>query len=236
MSYGAGTYTEFANRLNDWLIASSTGANVTNYALDLANRAQNWLTMHRLWDDQLKTQSLTLVSNAASMPADYAALEGIYYDSDSDNKPDGYFYRNGRVNSGYKITDVFTKAGHARTITFNGTVSETPILQYQYFLDDFIGTGTEYSFFPGELLFRTAQMLQIISTGLVNREQQQVLTFQKDVLKEYEAHHLWVNSAMRVDLLDNQGKNINTNDYNLSGGGDTSQPYNDGLKRSTDRG
>jgi hypothetical protein len=236
VSYHGDTYTEFENRIKDWLNYAGTGANVSNLPLDLANRAQSWLTMYKAWNDMIKTASLTLVSgNTYSLPTDFARIIYFYYDSDSDGKPDGYYHHQGRYNGGYKLLDTFAKAtGHSRTVTFFNTLSQTPSIKYQFQLTDFAGTGTEYSFFPGELLLRTAQRLHIVETGLTSKEMLILIDEHKKTLRDYEQAHHYVDSEMRISINDDNGAEISTYNMNLNGDIDGGMDRSRGLSRSTD--
>lgn len=237
MGYHADTYTEFQNRIQDWLNAAGTGANISDLPLDLANRAQMWLTMYKPWSDMIKVTTLTVTDNEASMPSDFARLVSVYYDVDSDGKPEGYYYNQGRINGGYKLVDSFTKdSGHSRKIVFFNTLSQTPVLKYQFKLDDFTGSGTEYSFFPGNLLLRTAQRLHIVETGLTDREMLILIDEQKKDLRDYEQAHHYVDAEMRLSINDDNGLEIDTYAVDLAGNIDGGRDRTRGLSRSTDFG
>jgi hypothetical protein len=235
MSYNTPTYTEYANRIKDWMIANATGGNITDRSLDLANRAQDWLTMYKPWSEMIKTAALTISNNQASLPDDFARVINVHWDSNSDGKPEGYFYNRGPVNKGYKITDVFSKAaGHVKTITFFCTLGLAPILEYQFKLSDFAGSGVEYSFFPGELLLKTAQRLHIVETGLVGAEMQLIISEQKTILRDYEQAHHYVDTQLRRRINDDLGNEISLVDIDLSGGDIGTRDFNRGLSRDTD--
>ena len=101
--YRATTYISLENRLNDWLRVSSAGGNISNRALDLLNRAQEDLTMHRAWNDMLYNVALTVSDNLATLPSDMARIVDVFYDTDSDGKKEGGWYHRGPRNKGFNI-------------------------------------------------------------------------------------------------------------------------------------
>ncbi len=237
MPLNAEVFSDFKKRINDWANVAETGGNVTNFPLDLANRAQNWLTLYKPWTEQLKTATLTMDGNVASLPSDYGVLVDIRWDSNSDGKPEGYWYKDGRLQNGYTIKNAFTKAvGHNRSITFFNTLSQTPILLYQYALADFVDSdAAEYTFFPGELLYRTAQRLHIVDSGMTSAEQLIILKEQEQQLKDYTQSHHLVNSELRLAILDDLGREVGTWDVDLTREGQHGGAIRrGGLSNSTD--
>lgn len=235
MSYGANTYTEYKNRMNDWMKHIATGANITDRTLDLANRAQDWLIMYKPWSDLVKTQALTVTDNQADFPSDFARMVHCNWDSDADGKPEGYFYNLGPSNKGYIVENTFTKAGgHSRVIKFFNTLGVDPIMKYVYKLDDFAGTGTEYSFFPGELLLRTAQLLHIEEKGLSKIEYDMIYRSHNRLLTNYTQAHHYVNQELNRRINDSLGNEIIMQDVDLMGGVPGNQNNTRGLSRSTD--
>jgi len=214
-------YLTFSKRLTDWL--NTSGGEVSNLPLDLLNRAQYRLWAYRAWEGLIVHQSLTLSSNASSLPSDFAgAVVLVYIDTNSDGKPDMYFYRNGNASSGYKLVDVFVKAtGHAWTITFFATPGGTPVIVYPKALPDFEGTGTEYSFFPPDLLLAAAKVIHIEESDLVGPEYQAVLNSYATLLRDYEQSNQYQNTELRMSVLDDAGDEIGVDDYDLEGGSET---------------
>ena len=221
MSFNLETYLELRKRLSDWL--RSTGGDVTNLPLDLLNRAQNWLTEYRRWTDMMVSAELTAVSgetNSFYLPSDMAAFTMIFYDSDSDGKPEKYYYRHARHDDGYEITDTFDKStGHSWVVKFYTTPSYTPKAYYQRKLVDFTNdeVNTQYSFFPGELLLRTAQLIHIEETGLTGTEVQVIINSQKGRLKDYAQAHHNVNNDLRMEINDDSGSKIKAESMDLTG-------------------
>ena len=214
-------YSTFSKRLTDWL--NTSGGEVTNLPLDLLNRAQYRLWAYRAWEGLIVHQSLTLSSNASALPSDFAgAVVRVYIDTNSDGKPDMYFYRNGNASSGYKLVDVFVKAtGHAWTITFFATPAANPVIVYPKALPDFDGTGTEYSFFPPDLLLAAAKAIHIEESDLVGPEYQAVLNSYAALLRDYEQANQYQNTELRMVQLDDAGDEIGVDDYDLTGGSET---------------
>lgn len=217
MGYNTETFATIKKRLQDWL--DSDGGEVTNRPLDLLNRAQNWLQQRRAWQGLVKRSALTVASRQATLPSDLLRIIRVWWDSDSDNQPDFHFYDHGRYDDGYYVTDSFAKAtGHSKVIKFYKDPTHTPYVEYQWALDDFADSGTEYSYFPGDLLLRTAQKIHIEESGLVGPEYSAIENSQKEMLNDYEASHQYINIDPRTVMLDNSGEIVDTEDYDVQGG------------------
>jgi hypothetical protein len=215
-------YSTFSKRLTDWL--NTAGGEVTNLTLDLFNRAQYRLMTYRPWEGLIVRQSLTLSSTKTSaLPTDFTGtVISVYIDTDADGKPDMYFYRNGNPSNGYRLTNVFVKAtGHSWTITFFATPSPNPVIVYPKALPDFAGTGTEYSFFPPDLLLAAAKAIHIEESDLVGDEYQAVLNNYATLLRDYEQANQYQNTEMRMAVLDDSGDEVGVDDYDMCGGSET---------------
>lgn len=214
-------YSEFSPILTDWL--REEGGTVEDLTLSLINRAQDELWMYRAWDYLCKYQSLTLSSLTATLPSDFGGrICRIYCDTNSDNKPDRYYHKDGPVDSGYKIVDTFaTATGHSVAITFFSTPPSTPVMVYPAILSDFAGTGTEYTYFPADLLIATAQKIHIEEADLVGNEYQAILNRQAQLLRDYEQSHQYQNVELVMRQLDESGLEIENESYDLESGADT---------------
>lgn len=218
MALNSELFYDIKNRLNDWL--RITGGDVSNRPLDLLNRAQNWLTEYKRWTDMMHRVELTPVAGSSTqftLPSDMASFTIVNYDSDSDGKPDKYYYRHARHHDGYEITDNFDKStGHSWVITFYLAPEYTPEVYYQKRLEDFVDYDTaaehtanpQYTFFPGELLLRAAQVIHIEETGLVSAEVQIIQNSLKNLLENYEQAHHNVNNDLRMEILDDSGERV----------------------------
>lgn len=217
MAYHSDLFSEIKNRLTDWL--ESTGGAVTALEKDLLNRAQRSLWNNAPWDYLVKTQALALTNKAATLPADFGKVLSVWHDSDGDGRPDFYYYNSSRyADNGYYIRDAFAKAtGHAWTITFFAAPSNTPYLEYQATLANFADSGTEYSFFPGDLLLLKAQEIHITEMGLVGSEYQAIKTRLEEELRDYKQAHQWINHDPRVVQNDWHGDPIEVPNYALDG-------------------
>lgn len=227
MAYGSEVFSTAYNRMKDWLIEANDGGNVTDLALDLLNRAQERLRMYRPWEELVKQQALTVSSKTASLPSDCGEILALWHDSDSDGHPDFYYYnRSRRVDTGYRMTDSFTKAaGHARTITFYAAPSYTVYLEYIIKLDDFANSGTEYSFFPIDLLVAQAQIIHYTEQDLVDEGYRAVFDNWQRLLVDYEQAHSWRNIDMRWEITDDQNNDVEQEVYSLIDGPDV-EPTN----------
>lgn len=239
--YRSSTYLELANRLNDWLRVSNAGANVGNRALDLLNRAQEDLTMHRAWNDMLYDVALDVTDYIAALPSDMARIVEVFYDTDSDGKKEGGWYHRGPRNKGFKIITSGDKdLGYTYKIRFYQTLGQSPILRYQKKLDDFEdfedhSENVQYSFFPGELLIRAAQNIHIIETGLTGAEMAVIQRDYDKQIQKYEKAHDWYTVQLRRKPVDIYGRETYIENINLSGNYSYGENNNDGLSRSHDR-
>lgn len=224
MPYYNDTYTDISYRLKDWLQVK--GGYVTTLEKDLLNRAQAELCRAADWDQLVKLSSaLTVSSNIASLPADCARIIDVFDDSDGDGKPDHYYHQEGDENYGYRLLDAFTKAaGHVQTIKFFNSPSASIYLRYVYFLTDFAATGTEYSFFPGELLLKTAQVIHASEFSDVTASGLDVLLpTQQKLLAEYKVGHLYRNRENYRHIRDTRGVRVFNDDIGLDGSAEIQQ-------------
>lgn len=214
-------YSDIYNRLLDWMSdVANTGGNVSNRARDLLNRAQEQLRIYRAWDGLLKRSQLTVTDKVATLPDDCREIVRVWHDSDSDGKPDFYYYQDSkRPDDGYYITDTFAKAtGHTRTMTFYAAPSYDPYVEYIHSLDEFTGDGTEYSYFPGELLLATAQLIHVTESGIVGNEYSAIERRQSHLMLDYEQSHQYQNIDPRSVQNDDDGVEIELEDFNLYDG------------------
>lgn len=215
----ADTYNNIANRFKDWLPANNTGGNVTDVTLSFMNSAQNNLWQKYNWEYLVKEYSLTMTSDAQALPSDCGKIIRVAHDSDNDGRFDFDYFNNTRDTArGYKLRDAFTKAaGHVQTIEFFNSPSHTPVLVYQMELDQFEGTGTEYSFFPMELLLLQAQMLYQGEGGLVDSELDRIRIQYNETLLDYVQSHQYNNSDMVFEVNDYEGNRIEFDGMSLNG-------------------
>lgn len=218
MPYNNETYAEISPRLSDW-VQFSSGGNVGNPTLDLLNRAQNWLIDYLKWEGVTKRVTLSITNKVATLPSDLVAILSVYEDADSDGRPDTFYYASGNTGEGYLVTDSFTKAaGQAKTITFFNTPNNSVTLEYQGQLYDFTGEGTEYSFFPGELLIRTAQLIHIEETGLSGAEMGVIRNSQAKLAESYRAKSQYNNRKLSMRINDALGNEVFTPGFDLAEG------------------
>ena len=236
-NYDVNLYATFKQQLDD-TITGESGDSTVDLVLAYFNRAQDFLWQRRPWQELITRVQLTMTtSTTASLPAACGRLIRVWYDSDSDGRPDKYFFNNGKYDDGYYITNTFTKAGgHVRTISFYRGPDHTPYIEYLRLLERFTGTGSgdEYSYFPPNLLVKTAQKIHIEESDLVGNEYKAILDAWAEEIRDYEQSHQWLNIDMRMQNNDDAGDPIETEQYNLETA--TSERYNDGYDNSYDLG
>ena len=219
MPYFADTYSQIAARFTSWLSDRATSdANISNVPLDYANRAQQKLWQYRAWLYLLKEHTLVFSGLEAPLPTDFGKVICVGQDTNSDGKIEFFMFESGNRIDGYKIRDTFTKAsGHSFKMVFHQAPAVTPIVYYQATLADFTASGTEYSYFPGNLLLLTMQELALIDAGLVGNDLVVIQQTIKRELRDYEQAHQWVNAPMYTVQLDAYGRPINIEGYSLDG-------------------
>lgn len=210
------TYANIKKRLSDMLDVA--GDSVTDLELDLLNRAQRNLLMVYQWDGLVKEATLTLTNDAATLPADCNSIIDVYHDSDSNNKQDFHYYENSTYDNGYKITNSFAKAtGHSRTITFFRTPDYDPKLVYWGDLDDFAGTGTEYSYFPPDLLLQEALYIHASEEGVSGSDLAAIVNRREELIQNYKMSSQFRNRNMKIIQNDEHGEPIDNDQYSLDG-------------------
>jgi hypothetical protein len=165
------TIAAIRSRFNTFAKFPSVGNTVSGRDLDYLNRANKWLSQFTRWDNLNKKAALVLISGKTyQIPTDCAQVNEIYSDSDSDGHPEYYYYnRSQNRYNGVYFSSTYDKAtGTTNTVTFISDVTETPYIGYTQVLPDFSGSGTEYPFWPSELILRCAQKLYIEDKGIVN--------------------------------------------------------------------
>jgi hypothetical protein len=162
------TYATIQSRLLDFLTVANDG-NVANVALDLLNRAQQYLWQLSDWRGIVKTSPLAVSSSLEAVaPADFGRLLSMWWDANGDGVPDGFFDEMGGHDPARAVSVIssFDKAtGYSTKFRFSVSPQSAPNLTYVALLEDFAGTGTEYSFFPAELLLKCAEMLHLEEHG-----------------------------------------------------------------------
>lgn len=217
----AETYKQVADRFKEWLTdRDNAGDHIIDVTLDYINRANQVLWGRAFWDDLMAHQALTLVSLVATLPADYGRTYCVYHDSDGDKKPNGYFYREGRVGEGYRFGRTYSKAaGSAFTFSFFYAPSYTPYLLYQKTLEDFVGTGIEYLFWPAELLLKEAQCLSKEDADDLDATYDKLSIRRNQLLDDFKKHHQFANTDFRMEQNDALGNRVQNDSYDLEGGG-----------------
>ena len=217
----ADTYSGLAATFNEWLENSPTGGDyVADITLDYANRAQDslWSDPATGWTLLMRSEALTISNLVASLPSGCGLLVHVYSDDDSDGKPDRYYFKDGRLIDGFKFVPGFAKAtGHTRSIRFFQAPIEPVYCDYQVRLDAFAGTGTEYLFFPKNLMLGKMQYLRCLDKGMLNEWKAIEVEFEKE-LKRFKNQHQNTTEAPDITVKDFAGKEVFLPRYDLSGG------------------
>jgi len=204
--------------LLDWLSQSTKGQNVADLVLSLANRAQRNLWAKKPWSD-LATDVSVVVDSTASyvFPADFGRIIQIWGNLDGTGVPSYWYYEGFNLESGYKLRDLWTKAtGHSWKITFNYAQPTSVAMVYQRLLEDFVGTGTEYLFFPANLLLLECQKIKTREKGLGDEWKMANAAFE-DEYKDFCNAHQWVNQDSRARINDANGAQVFMENYSCDG-------------------
>lgn len=232
------TFTNIKNAFLDWMDDSdNTGGNTTDIALSVLNRAQDNLERYAAWDGLVKDAALTLGGTdgrTANLPTDFGEMIAVFADTNGDGKPDMFYYRDSPdVSIGYEIRFTFDKAtGFSGTVQFFSTPQSTIYIRYKIKLTDFAGTGTEYSYFPFDLLLLEGQYIHITESGLVGPDYTAIATRRKEILRDYRQEHQFKNADMRMVQNDIRGYPVYNGGYSMTG---EVNPPKDGFTNDYDR-
>jgi hypothetical protein len=210
------------NRLKDTLVFSVSGNHVSNYALDLLNRAQNYLQMLRQWDFLVKTSELTLSeSYRVSLPSDINTILAVYVDVEGIGKPTVYYYKDAPdVAERYEVYDSFSvDTGHTWYLQFPSVspVPGTLYVRYTYNLAS-IAANQTYTFFPSELLFRCAQKLHHEDKGTTGDSIEYTIRAYNEVLDSFIRNVQHANQKMDWGVKDRWGNPLKISGHTLNGG------------------
>jgi len=218
------TIANIKARLTVWINAATSATGIDDLPLDYLNRARQWLESYQWSCDPLTTiYSLTVTDNEAVCPSDLKTILEVYTDTLVNGVPDVQFYENHNEVS-QRYTKYYTHdndTGGYWTLQFPSVspLLSSPKLKYVKFLADYDGVDTEYSFFPGELLLKTAQMLVIEDYGSTMADPQTILNAQAKMLRNYEYSIEKNNQVPDLTPKDHWGRPIYISGYDLSGSG-----------------
>jgi hypothetical protein len=222
------TISTIRKRLRNWLIYSTSTSEVPYLDLDLLNRARQWLENYRWkWDPLTTIVSLTLDSNRdAVCPSDLKTILEVYVYPVITNKPNIWFSED-HSDVAFRYTKFYTHdndTGGFWTIRFPSVspLLSNPKLKYSRFLPDYVGYSgsteiVEYSFFPGNLLLRTAQKIFIEDKGITGDNVEPILNAFKEELRNYEVSTQFNNQVCDLTPKNRFGQPIQISAYALDG-------------------
>lgn len=211
-------FSDIANRFQTWLQANNVGNLVVNNRKDYLNRAQRWLQIEKPWEGLVVDTSITINNGVASLPSDFISLIALGHSINSDGRIDWYYYRDSYGSSGYRPVSTFSKySGQTWSLKFfTGYPYQPNICRYQKKLDDFVDTGVEYSFFPGELLLKVGQLLRIEDYEPEGRDYNTTKIAIDRLLKKYKNME-YQNNKMVFNTLDDNGNVLSFDSHSLDG-------------------
>lgn len=182
------TYTTLLASIAKWTITTPQMNSENSDLLVYINRAQKYLENKRVLNPLVCASELTIdsITSIATIPSDYRKFIDMRSDSDSDNIYD-YPYI---VNTDFEFIRSFSKTtGWTISIKFHispGKALYEPVyLIYQKALEQFTGTGTEYLFFPMELMDVTTKLLIARDSGEISNEYKAIDVMFKECYNEY---------------------------------------------------
>lgn len=218
-------------RLENWLMYGKQGSRVDDLALDLLNRAKDWLCEYRAWDHLIKTVALSLSGQSAVLPSDIQSILEVYVDTNGDGKPDFWYYLNHPdVAFRYTIEGTYNATtGQVLTISFpnNAAIPSAPRMKYASGLSDYTGADGELCYFPPNLLLRCAQKIFVEDKGKTGDSEQLLLNAFWEDLKRYESMVQHSNQALDLTVKNKFGMPIKIYGHQLDGSGDRTgySPY-----------
>ena len=203
--------------MTDWLTNSLTGNTVGDLSLNFSNRALRSLWAERPWSQLEVFTEMTVTNLQYTIPDALGKIIRIA-EYDSYGKMLVEYKEGDNPSYGYSVNWGFTKdAGYSGTITFNTVVgSGTLKIIYIKALDKFTGTGTEYSYFPAQLMLLAAQRIAALDKGNVGEWQALTAAYDRE-LKIFEKATYQVNVDTRPYLRDRAGNEVTTPNYSLGG-------------------
>jgi hypothetical protein len=218
------TYSQIAARFKAWLQNDNSNDFVQDLALDYLNQAKDSLLGRpvRGWD-YLTVDYVPLALGGSTgleitFPAEAQKIIAIYTDPSGIRKPAIFYVKDGRAPNGGEFISVFNKAsGFVWSFKFYYQPTGAIYVRYQKALEDFTGTETEYSPFPGELLLLEAQRIRCRDKGLTP-EWKMLKEDYDEKLKNFTMQHQGNNEDAYIENLDANGLQINIPEYTLSSG------------------
>jgi len=203
--------------LLDYITNSQRGQSVADKPLSLANRALHNLWAKKPWCDLATDVTLDLSTGSYTFPADFGRIVSMWADLDGSGVQSYWYYEGGDYARGYRLRNPFTKAaGHSWAITFFSAQSSAVKMVYQRILEDLTGDGTEYLFFPANLMILECQKIILREKGNV-KELQPILGAFEEEFKDYCNAHQWVNYDPTPRINDRNGIEVVAEQYSLDG-------------------
>jgi hypothetical protein len=210
------------NRIKDVLVYSDYGNNITNLALDMANRAQAWISMYRPWDFLKKVVTLTIgADRICSLPTDLNTILRIYVNNGDGGQYVDYYPDAPAVEERYELFDDFTaSAGHVWYIQLPSAASIVgPLsLKYTYDLPN-ITAEDQFLFYPSELLLRAAHKLHIADKGLTGDRVDNALAEFERVMANFIRNSQHMNQKMDLNIHNKYGTPVKIGGHALDGSG-----------------
>lgn len=215
---GLDLYSDIADTISDWLTVE--GGSVTDLKLDLINRSIRYISRERDWDLLETYHDFVLDSNnEGPFPTNVLKIISVFVDVNGNNNPDFYYFKdNGRISRGFKVFNTFLKAtGNDFKISFFLSPNATPKMRYKKVLPPFVGTGTEYSIFPKDLVNACAHMLIEFDNDKQSQAFKTSHEFYNDQLNIYGKDVQQQNESMDTSVKDSEGRNIVVDDFSMDG-------------------
>lgn len=209
-------------RVKDVLTWSDTGNNVENYALDMINRANAWISMYRPWDVCKKVSLLTIGDNRiVNLPTDLNSILRIYVDNGDGGQYVDLYPDAPVPEDRYELFDSFTPtAGHLWYLQLPSAASTLGPLYIKYIYNLAEITATDmFLFYPSELLLRTAHKLHIADKGITGDSAQVALAEFEVVMNNFIRNSQYNNQPMDLNVHNKYGTPTKISGHALDGSG-----------------
>jgi len=199
-----------------------TGGDTADLDLDYVNRGKDWLCGYRPWDFLIHYINLTVDdTRIVDLPTDLQAIMEVYVDINNDGKPDLWFYANSpEVMQRYTLLNNYDPTlGASWQIKFppNAYLYTSPTVKYIQKVDDYTGAASELSFFPAELLLRTAQKLYLEDRGIADTKAELILKSHAELIRAFEQMFQYQNQDMDLTVKNRYGVPIRVQGQPLDG-------------------
>lgn len=202
---------------------TATSTVPTNLGLVVLNQAKDWLCMYKPWRDlRLDTQLTLGADRKCTLPSDFGCMISVWIDPSGIGKP-MWFYTLNDNDIARRYSDETTysaAAGWTRKIVFPSStyLPQNPYITYSKVIADYTGTGTEFSFFPKNIMLVVAKkMLQDFYGVPANQDPGWINMRVNEEIKMFEGYAYNTNVSLDMSVHDRFGNPVFIQGASLDG-------------------